>query len=92
MPHCSSTVSEDVVSKSVPSYFIFLKRCLFLLAVLGPQSLIRSGHVFCDEQHILVDFVRRAEPTTDGRVDMQPSSEVLRSVDRGPEVLSEMLM
>lgn len=69
-----------------------MKWFIFLFAVLGPQSLIRSGHVFCDEQHILVDFVRRAEPTIDGRVDMQPSSEVLRSVSgRGPDMLADVI-
>ncbi|CAM9556912.1 unnamed protein product [Ectocarpus fasciculatus] len=43
-------------------------------------ALIRSGQAFCQERHIVVDFVRRAKPTTVGlgKAELQPMDELTR--------------
>ncbi|CAN0014725.1 unnamed protein product, partial [Laminaria digitata] len=45
-------------------------------------ALIRSGQEFCEERHIVVDFVERAKPSIDGsgaiRADAQPPDGLLR--------------
>ncbi|CAM9325126.1 unnamed protein product [Scytosiphon promiscuus] len=43
-------------------------------------GLIRSGQPFCHERHIVVDFVRRAKPTTagSGKAEVQPMDDLLR--------------
>eukprot|EP00904_Undaria_pinnatifida_P004710 jgi/Undpi1/1423/HiC_scaffold_11.g04814.m1 len=59
------------------------RRSFFLDSRLeATLALIRSGQAFCEERHIVVDFVRRAKPSTDGtgaiRADAQPLDGLLR--------------
>eukprot|EP00752_Nemacystus_decipiens_P007520 g6720.t1 len=41
-------------------------------------GLIRSGQAFCQERHIVVDFVRRAKPAGSGKAEVQPTDDLLR--------------